>query len=246
MEQIINIEIAGVPAAVRCRHEENLLFLADYRTEKETVCTIDPSGADLEKIRNDLAAEDEKAGLPQNRYTKRFVERNAIHALLAEKLTEYGVLLFHGSALSIDGEAVVFTAPSGTGKSTQARLWREVFGKRVQMINDDKPLLRLEDGRVRAYGSPWNGKHHLSANISAPLKAIIEVKRSAENRIERITRADAFQVLMRQGYQSDDPVTAARLIGLKNELSEKVPFYRLFCTQEKEAAHVAREGISRV
>ena len=81
----------------------------------------------------------------------------------------------------MDGAAYLFTAPSGTGKSTHTRLWREVFGDRVWMINDDKPMLRISENLVTAYGTPWNGKHHISRNASAPLKAIVQLNRGKEN-----------------------------------------------------------------
>ena len=72
--------------------------------------------------------------------------------LLAEKPTAYNVLLMHGSALCMDGQPIVFTAPSGTGKSTHTRLWREMFGSRVWMIYDDKPMLKITGEGVWAYG----------------------------------------------------------------------------------------------
>ena len=114
-----------------------------------------------------------------------------LHALLAEKLVAYGALLMHGSALCMDGNAYIFTAKSGTGKSTHARLWREAFGDRVWMINDDKPMIRVDEMRV--YGTPWDGKHHLSRNASAPLKAIVKLERAEENRVAPLAKADAFQ-----------------------------------------------------
>ena len=66
----------------------------------------------------------------------------------------------------------MFTAPSGTGKSTHARLWREAFGERVVMINDDKPLLLVRPEGVTVYGTPFRGKHGLGGDRSAPLRAI--------------------------------------------------------------------------
>ena len=116
---------------------------------------------------------------------------------MAEKLIEKGVLLVHGSALCVDGQAVVFVAPSGTGKSTHARLWREVYGEQIWMINDDKPMLKIEGDQVLVYGTPWDGKHHLSRNASAPLKAMVHVKRSESNAIMPLNRADAFPVMMK-------------------------------------------------
>ena len=77
-----------------------------------------------------------------------FLENNALHILIADKFLEYNILMLHGSALSMHDEGIIFTAKSGTGKSTHARLWREAFGSKVQMINDDKPMINVDELKV--------------------------------------------------------------------------------------------------
>lgn len=114
-------------------------------------------------------------GQSQIRYGKSFLENNAIHILVADKLVDYNVLMLHGSALAFDGEGIIFSVKSGTGKSTHSRHWREVFGSRVRMIND-KPMLNINEMKV--YGTPWNGKHRLGNNNSAPIKAIVKIERA--------------------------------------------------------------------
>ena len=116
--------------------------------------TIEPTEDDLARIQRGLDRIAEAEGNPKEQRSDSFLENNAIHALIAEKLVEYDILLFHGSALCMDRQAYIFTAPSGTGKSTHARLWREAFGDRVWMINDDKPLIQVQDGKAMVYGSP--------------------------------------------------------------------------------------------
>ena len=77
----------------------------------------------------------------------------------------------------MDGQAVLFTAKSGTGKSTHTKLWRDLFGERAVMVNDDKPLLRILKDGVLVCGTPWDGKHRLSTNCALPLKAICILER---------------------------------------------------------------------
>ena len=79
-------------------------------------------------------------------YTRAYVEWIAIYRRLSDYVLQKDVLLFHSSALALDGQVYLFAAPSGTGKSTHARLWRETFGDRVVMVNDDKPLLKIAEG----------------------------------------------------------------------------------------------------
>ncbi len=239
------IEIAGVPAEIRSRFPESEVFFRDYITTREPAFSVEPTESDLIQMRMRMEQKDGAEEHPDFRRSDCLLENNAIHALLAERLIRHDVLPIHGSALCMDWEAFLFTAPSGTGKSTHARLWRENYGRRVWMINDDKPMISFRDG-IRVYGTPWDGKHHLSRNASAPLGAVIWLTRSAENRIRRMDPAEAFPVLMNQAYESEDPAGMAKIMALERKLLEEVDFYRLECNTDPEAAIVAREGICGV
>ncbi len=239
------IEIAGVPVLVRCCHQENADFFRDYRKEGQEECLIvEPTQADLERIQADFDRADEAEGIPKHRRTDSFLENNAIHALLSEKLVDYSVLLMHGSALCMDQDAYIFTAKSGTGKSTHARLWREVFGERVWMINDDKPMLKIGRQGAAVYGSPWRGKHRLGTNASAPLRAIVQLERGDVNHIEPMSKADAFPVLMKQSLRAGSPGTRIKILELEKRLLDSTDFYRLTCNLEPEAAAVAWKGMN--
>ena len=238
------IEIAGVPVMIRCRYRQNREFFHDYYSEGEPRFTVEPTAEDMDRIQADFDRLDDAAGIPKRRGTDEFLENNAIHALLAKALVAQDVLLMHGSALCMDGQAIIFTAKSGTGKSTHARLWREAFGDRVWMINDDKPMLRVGDTGVTVYGTPWDGKHHLGRNASAPLKAIVSLERSEENWIRPMPRADAFPIVMKQAYFSMDAVVMAQIIQLEKRLLGATDFYALGCNMQPEAAKVAWEGMN--
>ena len=238
------IELAGIPARVICRFKDNRTFLSDYVTENRPLFTLEPTEDDLIRMQADFDRMDEADGIPRHRRTEEFLENNAIHALLAEKLVPYDVLLTHGSALCMDGAGYIFTAKSGTGKSTHARLWREAFGSRVWMVNDDKPLLKIGEAGITVWGTPWDGKHRLSRNASAPLKAIVSLCRDEKNHIEPMEKADAFPVLMKQCFISRNPATMARIMDLEKRLLDAVDFYTLGCNMEPEAAKVAWEGMN--
>ena len=111
------------------------------------------------------------------------METLAVYRKIADQMLSYDTLLFHGSVVAVDETGYLFTAKSGTGKSPHARLWREYLGERAVMVNDDKPLLQITKNGVIAYGTPWDGKHHLSSNIAVPLKAICILTRASENHI---------------------------------------------------------------
>ena len=240
------VELAGVPIGIRCAHRENKAFLLEYLTDRTPTFTIEPTSADLQTSQAECDRLDASEGREARRRSDMFLENIAIHRMLAERLTEYDVLLMHGSALCIDGDAYLFTAPSGTGKSTHARLWREMFGERVFMINDDKPLLRIFADGVRVYGTPWDGKHDLSTNASAPLRAIAVLERAAENRVEPLSKRDAFPALITQAFFSQDPAIMTRVMTLEKKLLDRVGFYTLRCNMEPDAARVAYEGMKPV
>ena len=237
------IEIAGIPAEVICRYPVNELFLKEYVTDRTPLISIIPTEEDLAKIQADFDHMDKAEGRPSHIRSGDYLENNAIHALLAEKLVDFDVLLAHGSALSMDGKAYIFMAASGTGKSTHTRLWREVYGSRVIMINDDKPMLKVSASGAVVYGTPWNGKHHLGCNASAPLGAVVDLNRDECNHMEPMTGVEAFPVLMKHSYRSKDPDTMRKIMELRRQLLDTVRFYRLGCNMSPEAAVVAYETL---
>ena len=191
----------------------------------------------------DLLEEALRDGFRPRVFTDPFLERAAIQRAFAEFLFDRDILLFHGSAIAVDGEGFIFTAHSGTGKSTHTRLWREVFGDRVVTVNDDKPFLQLEGDIVWLYGSPWSGKHGLDTNIRVPLKGICILERGKENIITRISGADALPMLQKQAYQPMGAAKKADFFRFVEQLSETVPLWKMACNKNAEAARVAFDAM---
>ena len=108
--EIFSVELAGVPVEIRCRYQDNKTLLREYLTEKEPLFTVAPGEEDLLRMQGDFDRMDRAEGIPPHRRGDGFLENNAIHALLAERLVDYDVLLMHGSALCMDGQAIVFNA----------------------------------------------------------------------------------------------------------------------------------------
>lgn len=236
-----NIELAGIPLNVKCKYEENKAFFIGYYTDKDPFFSVEPTEEILESVQKDFDVLNESEGNPKVRYSESFLENNAIHILIADQLSEYNTIMLHGSALTIDSEGIIFTAKSGTGKSTHTRLWREVFGSRVQMVNDDKPLIRVDEMKV--YGTPWDGKHHLSNNIATPLKAIVKIERAAKNQIKQIGIKEALTVLMKRTHIPTDSSKRAIIMDLYLKLVGCISFYKLECNMDQEAARVAYNAI---
>ncbi len=167
-----------------------------------------------------------------------YLETLAVYRKIAEKMPAFDVLLYHASAVAVDGAAYLFAAPSGTGKSTHARLWRELLGSRAVMVNDDKPLIRVQsDGTAIVYGTPWNGKHHLSSNIAVPIKAVCLLERSPDNHIRQISRWDALLILVQQAYRPAQPEAMEKTLALICRM--QADYYALGCNMDLSAAELA-------
>ncbi|MGN0600689.1 MAG: hypothetical protein ACI4JK_12455 [Oscillospiraceae bacterium] len=160
-------------------------------------------------------------------------------------MLDYDTILFHGSAVSVDGVGYLFTAKSGTGKSTHTRLWREMLGDRAVMINDDKPLIRVSESGIIVYGTPWDGKHRLSTNIGVPLKALCILERAEDNRIVPITKKDAYNMLMQQVYKPTEPQKLIKTMQLIDRLAANVKLYRLGCNMSPQAAQAAYTAMKK-
>lgn len=192
--------------------------------------------SDIDFEREKSEREDRIEGIPIRLFSDAYLETLAVYRKIAEHMPEYDTFLFHGSCVAVDGVGYLFTAKSGTGKSTHTRLWRELLGERAVMVNDDKPLIRIADDGAVIYGTPWDGKHRLSSNISIPLKAICILERAEENRIEQIFAREAYPMLLQQSYRPTNPVALTKTIKLIDRLTRNVKLYRLCCNMEIGAA----------
>ena len=158
-------------------------------------------------------------------------------------ILNHNAMLFHGSSICYNGNAFIFTAPSGTGKSTHTRLLKELLKDKVEYINDDKPIIKLEGENVMVYGSPWNGKHELGDNISAPLKAICLVTRGENNIIIKIPKLNMLKFLFEQAMGFDDSETAEKVLDVISKIIEKTNFYMLSCNMDISAAECSLRGM---
>lgn len=241
----ILIELGNKIFAVKTNYEDTKRYFAEYISNLEPQISVAVTPADIAFERVKAAREDELEGLPVRQLSDELLEITALQRKVTEALFDYDTLLFHGSVVAVDGQAYLFTAKSGTGKSTHTRLWRQVFGDRAVMVNDDKPFLRITDSGVLACGSPWMGKHGLGANISVPLKAICILERGAENKIRPISPAEALPMLFQQSQRPQKSVNYPKYMELVDALANKAEFFRMACNMDPEAAEVAYREMSK-
>ena len=236
------IRIAEHNIRVRSLFESTRDYCRAYLTQEPAEISVSVTREDLEFEQAALLQEALDEGIRIRKFTDPFLERTAIQRKAAEFLFDHQILMLHGSTVALDGKAYLFTAGCGTGKSTHTRLWREVYGDRAVMVNDDKPFLKIGETGVIAFGAPWSGKHGLENNIAAPLRGICILERGLENRIWEIPSEDA---LLHQGYCPLSPEKRETYRTLVEALAKKTPTWQMACNKDAQAAIVSSEAMSR-
>lgn len=245
MRVSFRIALAGQVIGVSALYEQTRTFCKNYLTDAPASFEVAVTPADIAYERQRSARADELEGAAVREHADPYLETLAVYRKLAQLLVQDDILLMHGAVVAVDGQAYLFTAKSGTGKTTHTRLWMRQFGDRAVMVNGDKPLLHITSEGVTVYGTPWDGKEHLSTNTSCPLKALCILTRSETNHIERISKKEALPMLCQQSYRPCSPIGAQKTLALVDRLGSSVPLYRLGCNMEPEAALVAYHGMNQ-
>lgn len=176
-------------------------------------------------------------------YSLEYLETLAIYRKIANKIIEYDGFLMHGVVLSVDDKGIAFCARSGTGKTTHSRLWQDMLGDRCQVINGDKPLVRIIDDKVYAYGTPWSGKEGINKNARVELKKVCFIQRGTENEIKPCTKKDALGHFMTQVFIPDNGMLTLKTMDLIDRFIRKMDIYILKCNMDISAAKTAFDGM---
>ena len=233
------MEVAELATCVQPMFFSTREYCRPYLTERKPEFYVEVTEEDLVRQQAILDQEADREGLRRRKFTDPFLERTVIQEKIAQKLLEKDTLLLHGSTVAVDGQAYLFTAPCGTGKSTHTRLWREWFGDRAVMVNDDKVFLQLRPDGVWAYGSPWMGKHGIGNNVSMPLMGICFLQRGTENQIQKALPEVWLPELIRQCFLPEEGYSSLVL-----QLAQGIALWEMTCTKDPQAAAVAYEAMS--
>ena len=232
---MVKVALAGIPIQMNNRFPELEVLCRGYETEEEPLITLHVTQNEIEQERAKQA----------DIFTDGYLETICLYRKLALELLEYNVFLMHAAVIEVDGEGYAFLAHSGTGKTTQTRLWLEHFGNRARIINGDKPLIRvMPDGGFVAYGTPWNGKEGMGCNASVPLKALFLLERSTTPSCEPANQKYSIDRLFHQLLMPDNPEQMIQLLVLVDKLIETVPCYCLRCNMT-DASVLAAYGAAR-
>lgn len=234
----MKLRIAELNIEIFNRHPYLSRLCRDYAADFDKAdITVSVTDAEIER---ELAI-----APPAHGITAAVAESTCAYRQIALQLPRFDAFVLHASVLECDGAGYAFAAASGVGKSTHTALWQRQFGSRVRVINGDKPILRFLDGKLTAFGTPWQGKENWGTNASVPLHAICFLERGTENSIAPLDNGETVQRLVSQILMPIEPEEALRFLALLDRTVRETPAYLLYCNMNPSAALVALEGMKK-
>lgn len=208
-------------------------FKDGRRLDPEYALTVYPKSGDMSRVSVTIPLDRD---LPMK---AAFIYRSLC---IEHLLLRYRGIILHSSFVETDKGAILFTAPSGTGKSTQAELWRRC--RDAFVVNGDCTYVRIKDGAVTANGLPFSGTSGICHNKSIPVRAIVYLTQAPENHIERLSGAGAFRVLY-EGSKYDRWHDADASLGMDviSDIVLKVPMFRLDCVPDESAVKILEDEL---
>jgi hypothetical protein len=199
------------------------LYREVYQMCSAYLCEEEEADIEIHSSR-ELIEEENGENREGNAVTDAYRETLAVYRQIAEEMLAYDTFLMHGSVVAKGGRAFMFTAASGVGKTTRTRLWLDQIAD-SQVINGDKPLIRITDQEVIACGSPWSGKEKLNNNLCLPLAAVYFLERGEETSLRRLSFSEVFVRLLRQTYRPKEAGKMAKTLELLKKMENKTAFY---------------------
>lgn len=230
-----NIKLTEAAISINCKYDYTIRACKDYIVNSPSI--IFSVFATEEDITDEI-------NHSETLVSRDYAEFICLYRKIAEQLPKHNCVVMHGAAITYKDSALLFVAPSGTGKSTHIKLWKDVFKGDVDIINGDKPIASINDEEIIIYGTPWAGKENWHKNCKAPLKAICILKQSKCNYIRKIDSHEYLSLLLKQVYLPMDSTSLKQTLELFNTLIAKIPVYILECNISKDAVMTAYKAIT--
>ncbi len=233
-ENADGVELSG-EECVNVYRVGDLIYTDSYLHDRKTLYARSVCGINGGDIRLDLLSS--RLGFASDT-VRIMAAMNLYFALLKEN-----VAVLHSSSIEYGGKAVLFTAPSNTGKSTQASLWEKYRGAKV--LNGDKNCVTVSDGAL-AHGIPFCGTSGITNRYTLPLGAVVVLKHGEENTVRRLKGIEALTALTKNsmGY-SQIGETMLMLTDIYIRLLDSVPVFELKCTPDERAVNELEKALMR-
>ena len=212
------------------RHNHHYTYIYSFQT-----C------GNREKVRLDLSSDqtDNVLSIPQKN------AQNCIEYLFAILgieliLLKYHRIFMHGALVRYKEEGLIFTGPSGIGKSTQARLWEQY--ENAEILNGDRVIMQADE-KIIGHGSPYAGSSGIYLKKQVPIKAIIMLRQAKYNHIERLMGAEAFRTLFPRFLILPLDEYTDYLYGMIEKVVMEIPIYLLSCRPDQDAVDLVKETV---
>lgn len=172
--------------------------------------------------------------------TAEYVYTGMIFLELAQR---HGLLPLHGSAINYKGDVILFSAPSGTGKSTHARMWKHLYKDDVSWVNDDKPLLDVTSEGIFVYGAPFSGQYSSNTNDKKPLKAIVFLQQGITDNVRKLNEKEALKHLMTNTLRPTEEVLWDQALNHFEQIIKEIPIYLLDASLSTSAVKSIKKAI---
>ena len=229
----LKIKIADIVIEINAFNESTKKYCEDFLSDEDSDLTITMSREDLENEKH--INEDGKVYASE--------EISALYRKIADLFIERNIVVFHGSSFKVNDYAFIVTARSGVGKSTHVNLLKQLLGNDLVYINDDKPLLEINNNNLMLYSSPWNGKERRGNNTKAPLKAIIFLNRGNNTYKQLNNSEEVYFKLLSQIYLPRDKDKREKALKIIDILLKSVNFYEINVNKEIASASMTYERI---
>lgn len=212
MQKNFIVKLAGLVIGIDTVSESACVLCRDYLYEGKPDLQIQITEADVEReFEKDIKVHK----------TRNSAETLALYRKIVEEITQFNTILMHGAVVAVDNKAYLFTAPSGTGKTTHIKLWLESI-EHSYVVNGDKPLIRILDGKVYACGTPWAGNEGMNTNSMVELDSIIIMNRGDKNTMEKLSFGKAYPFLLQQTHIPENAEKAKAVLAILAQLHGKV------------------------
>ena len=231
-----SIVISGIPLSISANFSETKKFFRFFVSESYSAPNL---------ISVPLKLFEELKGDSHQSALTAADEFFLLHLSVSNALLPFDRCVFHGTAILWRDKAWLFSAPSGTGKTTQYRQWRRLYRSEIRIINGDKPVLQLcDDGTIMVHPSPWMGKERLGCMLKAPLGGIIYLEQGKENTIELMDTQDAAVPIYRQFLFLPETEEAIRQVcRLEDRILRGVPVWKLVNKGDAQSAELTHDTL---
>ncbi len=224
-----SVRIADINILVQSKYERIFRDCNDYLVDEQRKYDI-KIVTDEAVIRKELERIQKS---DKDFHSLKAAEGLLIHRLIAEALPDYNAFLMHGASVAVNDRAYLFSAKSGTGKTTHICKWLENIDDSF-VVNGDKTVILLKDNEVFACGTPWCGKEKLGRNAMIPLKSIIMMERSDRNSIEPVSFKTVFPLVLEQTFQPADSRKMRKTLDLMLQVGHLVSFHKFYFDNYQE------------